>query len=211
MHFLLFMLFFSQFLMINYLLRCLIFRNPRKCIYILRGLPGSGKTSYISKIVDKIKNKDSYRICNYQDYLDANNPRDIPKSYTICFNMFMDYLDDYSIKTIFIDNPNIESWEYQNYIDLVNIYGYDVKIVEISCPDYNYIEYFWSRTSTKITLENMKSMWNRWEENDEDNNVIYREPYVEMDISSQGDCLPYPEKTLEELDIELDEIQKKID
>ena len=180
----------------------------------MRGLPGSGKSRYIRDMCDNFEEEDySYFICNYQYYLDQKNPRDIPKSYNICFNKFIECLDKGDINTIFIDNPNIEEWEYKNYIDLGKLYGYQITIIEIGCPDYNYIEFFWNRCSSKINLNNMISMWKRWEMTKSIHPKIpikEIEPFVEIDTSENGDCLPFPKKTKKKLDEELDLYQKKL-
>jgi hypothetical protein len=170
----------------------------KKILYILRGLPGSGKTTWIHNFM--LENTRPYYICSYENFHNEYNPRDLPKSYNLCFRQFLEYLSvekDY----IFVDNPNIEKWEYMNYVVLGKLFDYDVKIIEMDCPNKNYLGVYRDRCKNYLTLKKFSSFYDRWEL---DKNAIIKEPYI--DFPDSGDSLPYPIKNLEELDKELEEL-----
>lgn len=197
MYSLLFLFMILQFYYLLLLIYRIVFPN-QKTIYIMRGLPGSGKTTWIHNFM--LTNNKPYYICSYKNFYNEKNPRDLPKSYNLCFKIFMEYL--YQNKdNIFIDNPNIEKWEYINYVNLGKLYNYHIKIIEIECPGINYVGVFKDRCKNIITLKKMESLFQRWEY---DNLAKIEEPYI--NFSDNGDSLPYPKKTICELDEELNKI-----
>ena len=163
----------------------------------MRGLPGSGKTSWIHNYM--LTENKPYYICSYEYFFNEKNPRDLPRSYNLCFKQYIEYL--YVGKNyIFIDNPNIEKWEYNNYITLGKLFNYDIKTIEIECPNEDYLGVYRDRCKNNITLKKMESLYHRWQKDDE--LIQIKEPYI--NFSESGDSLPYPKKTLTELNNELD-------
>jgi predicted kinase len=157
-----------------------IFLKP-KYLYILRGLPGSGKTTYINNFLQQ-SNINNYSIHNFEDFY-KDNPREISKCYSDCLGNFISNL---YLKTeyIFIDNPNIQYWEYENYIILGKAHNYKIVIIDIECPDIKYIDLFKERCNTNkgnnfISRRNILNMYERWEENYDSYKI---EPYIEMDL-----------------------------
>ena len=129
----------------------------------MRGLPGSGKTKFITNFIKNKSLKDC-AICSFLTYYDGN-PRILPQAYSNCFGEYMNLV--FSEKEyIFVDNPNIQEWELLNYINLARLYDYNVTIYSINTPDIRYLEYFMSRSSYKPSLKTIKSMNDRWEEVD---------------------------------------------
>lgn len=191
---------------------CFCKKRFHKTIYIIRGLPGSGKKTLIKKWLkhNKLLNKNEcYCICSADKYFVENktykfNPRELPKAYNDCLNRFINCLI-YDVPYIFINNPNAQLWEYENYILLAKQYGYKVRVKEINCPGDNYVEYFNKRSKYNVPLTSSYLIYERWED---DPLAEMIEPY---EMPFEGDSLPYPKKTKEELDTELDEFCKKRD
>lgn len=207
------MILFNYFLLFVYLFFCTHILNymtikDKNKLVILRGLPGSGKTSFIKDYVEtNLLASEKYMIFNFHDFYDKeeNNPRNIPMAHSKLFNSFMrNIISSFNSgerRVIFIDNPNIQEWEYENYELVAEYLDFEVQIIEIECPDERYIEFFGSRSSLKMNTSAIHSMYKRWEDNDLADKVS---PYIDIDISQMGDCLPYPKKTSEELDEELE-------
>ncbi len=208
--FLLFTLLASSFIFFCRILKTLYhhFTNKRTLI-IMRGLPGSGKTSLINHYISKNKLKQkNYSICSADDFFLEDdgkykfNPRELPKAHSACLTDFIFSLQT-NIQYIFLNNPNAQSWEYENYVYLAENKGYVVKVVEIECPGHNYIEYFNNRCKYPVPLSTCNLLHDRWEEDENAHTVI---PY---ESDHEGDSLPCPKVTKEKLDDELNEIQAK--
>lgn len=193
-------------------------RIYRGKVIILRGLPGSGKTQYIQDYIDtqRISN---YAICSANHYFYRSddkgekykfNPRELPQAHNSCLAEFLDALFSRK-RVIFVNNPNSLTWEYENYVTLARQYHYKCEIVEIDCPNPAYVEYFNNRCRYKVNLATCASLYDRWET---DHDATRLEPYDkdfnDEDVSFPGDSLPYPKKTLAELDDELDFIASQM-
>ena len=127
-----------------------------------------------------------------------------------CLKDFIDSLVS-GRKVIFVNNPNSLTWEYHNYITLAKQYDYRCEIIEIDCPTPEHVNYFNERCYYKVSLPTSKSLYDRWEKDSEATVVApYDEDFIEELSSFPGDSLPYPKRTLEELDDELDTIATKL-
>ena len=199
---------FINFVMFIYLLLNLFTIKKNKVI-ILRGLPGSGKSTFIRNYIEDMSLiPKHYGISCFKHHFNGI-PGNLPMSYSKSFYDFIDYVNNKK-EYIFVDNPNIQKWEMENYIYFARLSGYDIEIYHIDCPDRRYLEYFRNRSSYDVSKNTMLSMYNRWDEFDIPNiTETLLVPYIEVDLSSNGDSLPFPKKTKDELDIELEEIIKK--
>jgi hypothetical protein len=117
-------------------------------VIILRGIPGSGKSHYARSLgitfrVPRTTGKiDLLRIpavvCSADDYFidprtgqyrfDRQRLGDAHRS---CRAAFLDAVRAQE-PLVVVDNTNSARWEYQQYFDLAQAYGYEVKIVEFA-------------------------------------------------------------------------------
>ena len=177
-------------------------------VYILRGLPGSGKSCWIENFIDENCIEDLSIICSANEFfLDEKgffkfNPRDLPQAYSKCFNKFMNALKE-NRSYIFINNPNAQYWEYENYETIAKFFKYQIKIIEIDCPSEAHIEYYNSRCNTNVPSNTSLSLYKRWEEDVISEKI---DPFIE---SFEGDCLPFPLVSKEILDKQLDDYMSK--
>ena len=107
-------------------------------VYIIRGAPGTGKTTEASKIMDKNENAvhcsaDNYfyevAAVNGTSYLDEFKPWLVGKAHQFCWGAFIHALVVMSEETIIVDNTNTYKWEYENYVLLAEELGYEVEII----------------------------------------------------------------------------------
>ena len=181
--------------------------NTQKTLFIVRGLPGSGKTTWINKVINKKKlREDSYSICSSDDFFIEDNkynynPRELPKAHSACLTEFILSIQA-NIPFIFLNNTNAQGWEYENYVYLAENKGYKIKVIEIECPDNGYVEYFNRRCKYKVPLSTCNLLRDRWEGDETTHMVI---PY---ESDHEGDSLPYPKRSKKSLDDELDIIEK---
>jgi hypothetical protein len=179
-------------------------------VYIVRGLKGSGKSSWILKNENQINedypiayNSDNFVECDFFYFM--TNKTNLPKNheylkcYTKMVNKYINHL--YSAKhRIYLTAPFPESWEYSNFVYIAEQYGYNVKFVEITCDTEEHAKYFQFRSPHKNIsyLNNIYTYKHVWK-NDK------RFTKISADISEcPGDSLPFPIYTTDELDEQLD-------
>lgn len=134
-----------------------------KIVYILRGLPGSGKTHLAQSM--RVGHPDVALVS--ADYFFIKDgwyhfdPRDLPQAHAVCLGQFLSRLS--MGKSVIVDNVNSRIWGYQNYITIAQMFGYEVHILEIECPDQETLERFHSRNVHGVPLLSMERMWDQWQ------------------------------------------------
>jgi predicted kinase len=163
-------------------------------LVVLRGLPGSGKTTYIKDYLTRHQIKD-YVICSANDYFNHGtkykfNPRHLPAAHNECV---CDTITAMANKTecVIVNNPNAQCWEYSHYKLLAKHFSYSVHVIEIDCPTEEHVEYFHQRCAYKIPREICLTMRNRWET---DENVCLKSPHSpELDQESSSESESWSE------------------
>ncbi len=110
----------------------------KKKVKILRGLPGSGKSTWIQNYLAPLLNqceKVDFAICSADDFFMVNgeykfDPREISNAHRACYKMFVNSVVE-GIETIFVDNTNTQLWEITPYIQFAEMMDYEVEIIEI--------------------------------------------------------------------------------
>lgn len=97
-------------------------------VVLMRGLPGSGKSSFVEQLVERADNLElSSAVCSADHYFyDEHgyydfNPRDLATNHAKCFAKFERHLRAYPdqldfVKLIIVDNTNIRRDELHDYI-----------------------------------------------------------------------------------------------
>ena len=99
--------------------------NP--VLYIVRGLPGSGKSTIAKKLVHESKHfeADMFFI---KDGVYNFNPTLIKDAHEWCFNSVERVMQTRA--NICVSNTFTQRWEFQPYIDLAIEHNYDYQIIE---------------------------------------------------------------------------------
>jgi len=103
-----------------------------KKVIIMRGIPGSGKSTYIEEKFDK----NTTKICSADNYfVDKNGVYkfDVTKLNDAHLQCMRDYLYGLilsSTDTVVVDNTNIRPEEYTPYVQVALAMGMDVEIIE---------------------------------------------------------------------------------
>jgi len=103
-----------------------------KKVYIMRGISGSGKSTYIKNNFPEaiVCSTDHYFINDDGEYIYKQN--DIGLAHRVCFKKFLEYTRlGYDDSEIVVDNTNVVIWQLSPYYFAAEIYGYDVEIIEI--------------------------------------------------------------------------------
>ena len=121
-------------------------------IYIVRGLPGSGKSTIARKLVVEQHHReaDMFHMVGGEYKFDHTK---IKEAHAWC----LDEIEDIMIKggnQIAVSNTFTQRWEYQPYIDAAEKHGYDVAIIECHGP--------W-RNCHSVPEEILVAMEKRWQ------------------------------------------------
>jgi len=64
---------------------------------------------------------------------------------------------------IVVDNTASTKWEYENYVKIAKIGGYEIQIREIRCSDEKFVRIFAARNTHNVPVAGVLAMWKRWE------------------------------------------------
>ncbi|KAL5005692.1 hypothetical protein ScPMuIL_016850 [Solemya velum] len=112
--------------------KCINFIKQSKTMFIMRGVPGSGKSTIVRDLVKKYPDA---VVCSADHYMhsendneykfDANNLREVHEK---CQQKAQSSCEIYC-PVIVIDNTNIRRWEMKKYLELARSYNYIVIMV----------------------------------------------------------------------------------
>lgn len=101
-------------------------------IYIIRGLPGSGKSTLAYMIFQLYINSAVYREAD-QYFILFNggqfSPTLLNDAHTWC-QREVDKAMQQRKEAVIVSNTFIKRWEYQPYIEMATLHGYNVQIIE---------------------------------------------------------------------------------
>lgn len=134
-----------------------------KTVYILRGLPGSGKSTEASKIA---KDPESV-ICSADNYFIKNgkytfNAKELPNAHYFCAKLFMQALKD-GVNCVVVDNTNIKKRDYRDYLAYAEQYGYTVKVVVVGGFSAADVEIYHNRNTHKVPKDVISRMASQFE------------------------------------------------
>lgn len=160
---------------------------PEKKLYILRGVPGSGKEYMIYHME---QNKDTiFGICDRHEYFYKGkdnyqfNSKKIGQAESYSRRSCIKFMTGH-MPRIYVTDYFDQVWKYQDYIDLAVANGYEIKIIEMRCPDNDHLRYFNKRNPLKPPMSKSKNCYERWER---DPRAFIQEPWVKP---FEGDSLP---------------------
>ena len=111
-----------------------------KICYIIRGLPGTGKSA-LAKSLSLTSESKLYNVFSTDDFfMDANNGQ------VVCV----------------IDNTNTMKWEYEEYEKMAESFGFMVQVISIDW-DANAIPLYAERNTHGVPVEAIERMVARWE------------------------------------------------
>jgi len=94
-----------------------------KVLYIVRGIPGSGKSTFAKTLTSNVFEADHYFYDNDGNYNFI--PSEIKQAHKEC-QEFVRYAMESSFEKIAVSNTFTQEWEMQPYIDMAKEYDYKV-------------------------------------------------------------------------------------
>lgn len=108
-----------------------------KVCTIVRGIPGSGKTTYANTMAKSLAYSPSDVVCSADDFmLDENgeynyHPSKLNYAHTMCFEKFKSLVDN-GVEHVFVANTSTRKSEYERYQQYAESKGYVVFVIEMS-------------------------------------------------------------------------------
>ena len=130
-----------------------------KKVYIMRGIPGSGKSTMARKLAGstgKIHSTDDYFMKNGEYVFE---PKDLRRNHQLNFEAFKADLA-LGVSPVIVDNTNTQRWEFQNYVEAAEAAGYEVEVVNIPHIDPKLAA---QRNTHGVPEEAIRRMLSRWE------------------------------------------------
>lgn len=137
----------------------------------MRGIPGSGKSAWVKHYL--ARQKEGAKVCSadfffvHDDGVYRFDPKLLAKAHAWCMSQYIEALAStaHASPIVVVDNTNSQCWEFQNYIDIAQAWGYGeiTRIVEMACPTLDDARAFAKRNIHGVPPETIGAMLMRWE------------------------------------------------
>lgn len=134
-------------------------------VTIMRGIPGSGKTTVCKKELEFWKEQgNTTAYCSADDFhvnkdgVYKFNFKLAGNAHIYCMDKFLEALDS-AVEEIFVDNTNTQVFEYTPYLQVALAKGYKVRILEVECN----LSVAFERQTHGVPMEHHLRMHNRFE------------------------------------------------
>jgi len=136
-----------------------------KICYILRGLPGTGKSMLADALGSEgsIFSTDSYFMVDGEYQFDPSKLGEYHKRNLEDATAFMERFGPHTTPaTCVIDNTNTQHWEYASYVDVAKKNGFIVQVITVDWDSKHFALYA-ERNSHGVPIEAIQRMAERWE------------------------------------------------
>ena len=141
-----------------------------KRVRIMRGLPGSGKSTRATKAAEEARARGELTVVVGADHYFTRpdgsyefRGNKLTEAHRECFSKFVDALFNHT-HLVIVDNTNIKLDEFDLYLKVALLAGYAVEIDEVKPKDGNEIKAWHARCVHGVPLDKMQSRWSQWED-----------------------------------------------
>lgn len=105
--------------------------DPRKKLFLIRGLPGSGKSTLAQVLARAYTTEHHYEADDYfvQDSIYKFNPKQIGDAHDWCQKKFTEAIN-WGACTVIVSNTFTQNWEMETYIEYAKARGYLIQVLE---------------------------------------------------------------------------------
>jgi len=146
--------------------------QPQKVVVVMRGVPGSGKSTLVQQMVDGLPDG-SAAVCSADHFfIDPTSGRysfdftQLPEAHDWCKERFTQALE-IATPLVVLDNTCIRHWEYKPYENAALKAGYALVIVELRSIGTDHAELalaLGSRNAHGVPIAKIEEMLGRWQE-----------------------------------------------
>lgn len=135
----------------------------KRKLYIMRGLPGSGKSTKAKELagkLGKVFSTDDFFMQDGEYRFDANRLPEYHRRNLDASTMAMRR----GTGVVVIDNTNIEPWHFDKYVEAGRLYGYELEFVEFDPRNYSdaKLKELASRNTHRVPEAAIRSMKDKW-------------------------------------------------
>lgn len=155
---------------------------------IVRGVPGSGKKSYVYAKEKDTDEENSFSICYWNDYFYKNGEyeyvhKKLKSRQRMAYYKFLASIN-YRVPRIYYLSYFETNDVYEPIMEYAKKNGYKTRIVELNCPDKYHLYYFNRRSKHNVPYSKSLNVFNNWVH---DSRAIVQDPYLD---NFQGDSIP---------------------
>ncbi|TYZ68405.1 hypothetical protein PybrP1_006193 [[Pythium] brassicae (nom. inval.)] len=176
-------------------------QTTRPAVVVLRGIPGSGKSTFSREIAAVcaartptpatcvVVSADRYFVGPRGYVFDVKR---IGKAHDACKAAFEDALHRNAADVVVVDNTHTQAWEYEHYVQRARASGCRVQVLEMRCPDLTTCVEMAMRNSHGVLVPKVVQMFLRW---DADNTALALSPRFEHAMISRNPVSQSPVST----------------
>lgn len=142
-------------------------------IHILRGLPGSGKSTWVAGLPVEARvvvcSADDHR--SIEDRVYEFKPEQSAEAHARCFGRFVDELTKQSADYLVVANTNVQQFEYLNYIRVAQLVGVPAERIYVQEMHINprelpvgVLQDWAAQNRHRVPLQAIVQMAMRWED-----------------------------------------------